>query len=46
MAIPIVKDKTVVRQSYLYDGNPYTGKTTFYDFILIRPPDCNIEAGI
>ena len=28
------KDKTVVRQSYLYDGNTYTDKTTslYWDF--------------
>ena len=31
-----VKDKTVVRPSYLSHGDPYTRKTTY--FILRRPP--------
>ena len=30
------KDKTVVRPSYLYNGNAYTGKTA--SFILRQPP--------
>ena len=32
------KDKTDVRQSYLYNGNPYTGKTTslYWDGILVE----------
>ena len=31
------KDKTVIRAPYLYNGNPYTGKTTF---LYWGVPDC------
>ena len=34
-----VKDKTVARPSYLYHGNPYTGKVTGF---VILPFSCEI----
>ena len=41
------KDKTVVRPSYLYHGNSYSGKVSLYwngPLVLSTRPTCNIHA--